>query len=67
MGDVKLAMPPGHDTPAYFTRRITQLSSELDHGMQKWEAKRKKREEDQEEKRRKRLQPKGDSLQQLPK
>ncbi|XP_032093494.1 39S ribosomal protein L52, mitochondrial [Thamnophis elegans] len=48
-------------------RRIAQLSSELDHGMQKWEAKRKKQEEDQEEKRRKRLQPKGDSLQQLPK
>uniref|UniRef100_A0A670YY43 Large ribosomal subunit protein mL52 n=1 Tax=Pseudonaja textilis TaxID=8673 RepID=A0A670YY43_PSETE len=48
-------------------RRIAQLSSELDHGMKKWEAKQKKQEEDQEEKRRKRLRPKGDSLQQVQK
>ncbi|XP_070810452.1 large ribosomal subunit protein mL52 [Pituophis catenifer annectens] len=48
-------------------RRIAQLSSELDHGMKKWEAKMKKQEEDQEEKRRKRLRPKGALLQQLPK
>ncbi|KAM3821854.1 large ribosomal subunit protein mL52 isoform 1-T1 [Vipera latastei] len=48
-------------------RRIAQLSSELDHGMKKWEAKMEKQKEDQEEKRRKRLQPKGVSLLQLPK
>ncbi|XP_058039318.1 large ribosomal subunit protein mL52 isoform X2 [Ahaetulla prasina] len=48
-------------------RRIAQLSSELDHGMKKWEAKMKKQEDNQEEKRRNRLHPKGASLQQLPK
>ncbi|XP_070585294.1 large ribosomal subunit protein mL52 isoform X1 [Erythrolamprus reginae] len=48
-------------------KRITKLSSEIDHGMKKWEMKTKKELEDQEEKRRKRLQPKGASIRKLPK
>ncbi|XP_062993591.1 large ribosomal subunit protein mL52 [Elgaria multicarinata webbii] len=50
-----------------FACRVAQISAEMDHGIQKWEAKQREHEQQAEEKRRNRLQPKGGLLQQPPK
>ncbi|XP_061444871.1 large ribosomal subunit protein mL52 [Rhineura floridana] len=45
-------------------RRIAMISAEIDHGLEKWEAKQRKREQEAEEKRCNRLQRKGGFLEQ---
>ncbi|KAL8177224.1 UNVERIFIED_CONTAM: hypothetical protein K2H54_043496 [Gekko kuhli] len=52
---------------AEFVRRIAMITSEIDHGMKKWEAKVREKEREAEEKRHNRLQPKGGILPLAPK
>ncbi|XP_054851021.1 39S ribosomal protein L52, mitochondrial [Eublepharis macularius] len=42
-----------------FARRVAKLSSEIDHGMEKWKAKQREEEQEAEAKQSNRLQPKG--------
>nr|XP_056719923.1 39S ribosomal protein L52, mitochondrial [Euleptes europaea] len=48
-------------------RRIAMISSEMDHGLERWEAKQKEQEQQAEEKQHNRLQPKGGILPPAPK
>ncbi|KAJ7313114.1 hypothetical protein JRQ81_004384 [Phrynocephalus forsythii] len=48
-------------------RRIVLISKEIDHGMEKWEARQREKEQEEEKKRLNKLQPKGGIVSRTPK